>query len=98
MEHFNGILFHKIGPANKQHANQSINQIQHNVSWIRSISIPPSLYQVESANTDSNLCVQTLKAIIHFLKDSLIHRCICRHPAELFVLTSNLTSAFVPYG
>jgi hypothetical protein len=26
MEHFNGILFHKSGPANKQHTNQSINQ------------------------------------------------------------------------
>jgi hypothetical protein len=24
MEHFNIILFHKSGPANKQHANQSI--------------------------------------------------------------------------
>jgi hypothetical protein len=24
MEHFNGILFHKSGPANKQHTNQSI--------------------------------------------------------------------------
>ena len=23
MEHFNGILFHKIGPANKQHINHS---------------------------------------------------------------------------
>ena len=23
MEHFNSILFHKSGPANKQHANQS---------------------------------------------------------------------------
>ena len=23
MEHFNGILFHKSGPANKQHINQS---------------------------------------------------------------------------
>jgi hypothetical protein len=22
MEHFNGIFFHKSGPANKQHANQ----------------------------------------------------------------------------
>ena len=22
MEHFNGILFHKSGPANKQHTNQ----------------------------------------------------------------------------
>ena len=28
MEHFNGILFHKSGPANKQHTNQSINQIK----------------------------------------------------------------------
>ena len=26
MEHFNGILFQKSGPANKQHSNQSINQ------------------------------------------------------------------------
>jgi len=26
MEHFNGILFHKSEPANKQHTNQSINQ------------------------------------------------------------------------
>ena len=26
MEHFNGIHFHKFGPANKQHTNQSINQ------------------------------------------------------------------------
>jgi hypothetical protein len=26
MEHFNGILFHKSRPANKQHTNQSINQ------------------------------------------------------------------------
>ena len=25
MEHLNGILFHKSGPANKQHTNQSIN-------------------------------------------------------------------------
>jgi hypothetical protein len=27
MEHFNGILFHKSGPANKQHTNQSIRYI-----------------------------------------------------------------------
>jgi hypothetical protein len=27
MEHFNGILFHKSGPANKQHTNQSKNSI-----------------------------------------------------------------------
>jgi hypothetical protein len=26
MEHFNGILFHKSGTANKQHTNQSINK------------------------------------------------------------------------
>jgi hypothetical protein len=26
LEHFNSILFHKSGPANKQHTNQSINQ------------------------------------------------------------------------
>ena len=26
MEHFKSILFHKYGPANKQHAYQSINQ------------------------------------------------------------------------
>ena len=26
MEHFNNILFHKIGLANKQHTNQSINK------------------------------------------------------------------------
>ena len=26
MEHFNGILFHKSGPANKQHTNQPTNQ------------------------------------------------------------------------
>ena len=26
MEHFKGILFHKSGPANKPHTNQSINQ------------------------------------------------------------------------
>ena len=26
MEHFNGILFHKSGPANKQHTNQTTNQ------------------------------------------------------------------------
>ena len=25
MEKFSGILFHKSGPANKQHTNQSIN-------------------------------------------------------------------------
>jgi hypothetical protein len=25
MEHFNGILFHKSGPANKQHTNQQSN-------------------------------------------------------------------------
>ena len=28
MEHFNGILFHKSGPANKQHTNQSIQGIR----------------------------------------------------------------------
>ena len=27
MEHFNGILFHKSAPANKQHTNQLTNQI-----------------------------------------------------------------------
>jgi len=26
MEHFNGILFHKSGPANKQHTKRSISQ------------------------------------------------------------------------
>ena len=26
MEHFNGILFHKSGPANEQHTNQPIAQ------------------------------------------------------------------------
>ena len=26
MEHFNSILFHKSGPANKQHTNQPTNQ------------------------------------------------------------------------
>jgi hypothetical protein len=26
MEHFNGILFQKSGPANKQHTNQPTNQ------------------------------------------------------------------------
>ena len=26
MEHFNGILFHKSGPANKQHSIQPTNQ------------------------------------------------------------------------
>ena len=27
VEHFSGILFHKSGPANKQHTNQLTNQI-----------------------------------------------------------------------
>ena len=40
MEHFNGILFHKSGPANKQHINQLINQEYHQavncVQWPRS--------------------------------------------------------------
>ena len=31
IEHFNGILFHKSGPANKQHTNQPTNEIQHNM-------------------------------------------------------------------
>jgi hypothetical protein len=31
MEHFNGILFHKSGPANQYHTNLSINS-----SWILS--------------------------------------------------------------
>ena len=26
MEYFNGILFHKSGPANKQHTNQTTNK------------------------------------------------------------------------
>jgi hypothetical protein len=29
MEHFNGILFHKSRPANKQHTNQSIKLSLH---------------------------------------------------------------------
>ena len=29
MEYFKGILFHKSGPANKQHTSQSINQPYH---------------------------------------------------------------------
>jgi hypothetical protein len=32
MEHYNGILFHKSGPANKQHTNQSINQFGRGIS------------------------------------------------------------------
>ena len=28
MEHFNGILFHKSGPANNQHSNQQIIPIR----------------------------------------------------------------------
>ena len=28
MEHFNNILFHNSGPANRQHTYQSINQIR----------------------------------------------------------------------
>ena len=32
MDHFNGILFHKFGPANKQHTSQSINFIYKFVS------------------------------------------------------------------
>ena len=31
MEHFNGTLFHKSGPANKQHTNQPTNQPTFNV-------------------------------------------------------------------
>ena len=27
MEHLNGILFHKFGPANKQHTNQPIYEL-----------------------------------------------------------------------
>ena len=33
MEYFNSILFHKFGPANKQHANQSINQSVNQDWW-----------------------------------------------------------------
>ena len=29
MEHFNSILFHKSGPANKEHTYQSVNQFVH---------------------------------------------------------------------
>jgi hypothetical protein len=31
MEHFNGILFHKYGPANKQHTNKSTNNTVANL-------------------------------------------------------------------
>ena len=38
MEHFNSILFHKYGPANKQHTNQSINQSINQYSMRQAVS------------------------------------------------------------
>ena len=40
MKHFNGILFHKSGPANKQHIDQSINQSIRRMVWYEDILNP----------------------------------------------------------
>ena len=38
MEHFNGILFHKSGPANKKHTNHSSNQIYRKETFRKAYS------------------------------------------------------------
>ena len=44
MEHFNSILFHKSGPANKHHINQSFNHILAEISLSERIELPEIHY------------------------------------------------------
>ena len=67
MEHFNGILFLKFGPSNKQHTNQPTNQPTKLLEIIyimvgRNLHNMSQLNGVESgaANRDAKTLVKTL--------------------------------------
>ena len=45
MEHFNGILFYKFGPAKKQHTNNSITSVGHIARWYVSISTQCQIWE-----------------------------------------------------
>ena len=77
MEHFNGILFHKSEPANKQHTNQSFNQLLLTL-LIRIKNQPVEIY-IRFQKENSNLTViQTPD-----LQISSMAHCQLRHPGSI---------------